>query len=72
MVMSRSDQVFSPALAREFAPLLDSAGVPWSCVELDSDKGHFASGADAALWADTLRRFMATPPDAWVSWGLRP
>jgi homoserine O-acetyltransferase len=72
MVNSRSDQVFSPALAREFAPLLDAAGVPWSYLELDSDKGHVASGADAALWADTLRRFMDTTPDAWVSWGLRP
>jgi homoserine O-acetyltransferase len=70
IVMSRSDQVFSPALARDFAPLLSAAGVPWSYVELDSDKGHFASGADAALWSDTLRRFMDTPPAAWSSWGL--
>jgi homoserine acetyltransferase len=72
MVMSRSDQVFSPALAREFAPLLDAAGVPWSYLELDSEKGHLASGADAAMWSDTLRRFMDTPPETWVSWGLRP
>ncbi len=71
MVLSRSDQVFSPALAREFGPLLSAAGVPWSYVELDSDKGHVASGADAALWAETLRRFMDTPPAAWVSWGLQ-
>lgn len=72
MVLSRSDQVFSPALAAEFAPLLDAAHVPWSYVELDSDKGHFASGADAALWADALRTFMATPPAAWRPWGLGP
>jgi len=72
VVMSRSDQVFSPALAREFAPLLDAAGLRWSYLELDSDKGHFASGADAALWAPTLRRFMDTPPDRWLSWGLQP
>jgi homoserine O-acetyltransferase len=72
MVMSRSDQVFSPALAREFAPLLDAAGVPWSYLELDSDKGHLASGADAALWSDTLRRFMDTPPEVWMSWGPQP
>ena len=71
MVMSRSDAVFSPALAREFAPLLSAASVPWSYVELDSDKGHLASGADAALWSGTLRRFMDTPPEAWVSWGLQ-
>jgi homoserine O-acetyltransferase len=72
MVLSRSDQVFSPALAREFAPQLDAAQVPWSYVELDSDKGHFASGADAALWAGVLRDFMATPPAAWRSWGPGP
>lgn len=70
MVLSRTDTVFSPALAREFAPLLDAAGVPWSYVELDSDKGHLASGADAALWAEVLRAFMATPPAQWHSWGL--
>lgn len=72
MVLSRSDQVFSPALAREFAPLLSAAGVRWTYVELDSDKGHFASGADAALWAGTLRRFMDTPPADWVSCGMAP
>lgn len=72
MVLSRSDQVFSPALAREFAAQLDAARVPWSYVELDSDKGHFASGADAGLWAGVLGDFMATPPAAWRSWGLGP
>lgn len=71
MVLSRTDQVFSPTLAREFAPLLDAAGVPWSYVELDSDKGHVASGADAHLWADVLREFMATAPAQWASWGLK-
>jgi len=70
VVQSRSDAVFSPTLVREFAPLLDAAGVPWSYQELDSDKGHFASGADAALWADVLARFMRTPPTRWTSWGL--
>ena len=70
MVISRSDQVFSPAMAAEFAPLLTQAGVPWSYVELDSDKGHFASGADAALWSHLLREFMATEPAQWNSWGM--
>ena len=69
VVISRSDALFSPALAREFAPLLDAAGVNWSYLELDSDKGHFASGADAALWADTLRSFMATSPAEWQAPG---
>jgi homoserine O-acetyltransferase len=70
VVQSRTDQVFSPGLTREFGPLLSAAAVRWSYVELDSEKGHFASGADAALWADVLRRFMSTEPSAWVSWGL--
>lgn len=71
IVNSRTDAVFSPQLVREFAPLLDAAAVPWSYVELDSEKGHFASGADAHLWAGVLREFMATDPARWVSWGLR-
>ena len=70
LVISRSDQLFSPALVRSVAPLLDAAGVRWSYSELDSDKGHLASGADAGLWAPLLGRFMATAPGDWVSWGL--
>ncbi len=68
LVLSRSDAVFSPALARELAML--PATADWTYVELDSDKGHFASGADAGLWADTLRRFMSTEPSAWVPSGM--
>ncbi|MBL0124473.1 MAG: alpha/beta fold hydrolase [Betaproteobacteria bacterium] len=70
MVMSRSDSVFSPQLAREFAPLLSAAGVRWSYFELDSNKGHFASGADAHLWSDTLREFLSTAPMDWVPQGM--
>ncbi len=70
MVMSRSDSVFSPQLAHEFAPLLSQAGARWSYIELDSDKGHFASGADAHLWSDTLRAFLSTAPKDWVSRGM--
>jgi homoserine O-acetyltransferase len=70
MVMSRSDSVFSPQLAREFAPLLSAAGVRWSYIELDSAKGHFASGADAHLWSDALRDFITTAPQDWVSRGM--
>lgn len=57
-VLSRTDPMFSPALAREVLALPGTQG--WSYVELDSEKGHFASGADAALWADALRRLMET------------
>jgi homoserine O-acetyltransferase len=61
MVLSRTDSVFSPALAQQFGPLLDAAGVRWSYLELDSGNGHFASGADARLWSDALRAFMQSP-----------
>ena len=70
LVLSRTDAVFSPALAREVAPLFDAAGTRWSYLELDSEFGHFASGADAGLWAEDLRRFLATAPGEWASWGL--
>jgi homoserine O-acetyltransferase len=55
-VLSRTDPVFSPALAREVLGLPGTGNFTY--VELDSDKGHFASGADAAMWADALRGFM--------------
>ena len=67
-VLSRTDEVFSPALARQVAQLPGTAN--FSYVELDSEKGHFASGADAALWAQDLRRFMNTDPAAWVATGF--
>lgn len=62
IVISRTDGFFSPALAKEVAPAFDAAGLRWSYVELDSEKGHIASGADAHLWAEELRRFMQEPP----------
>lgn len=55
-VLSRTDPVFSPALSKEVLALPGTQD--WQYVELDSEKGHFASGADAALWADALRTFM--------------
>lgn len=59
-VLSRTDPVFSPALAAQVLALPGTEH--WTYFELDSDKGHFASGADAALWAEPLRRFMAGDP----------
>jgi len=70
-VLSRSDAVFPPALAHELAPKLDAVGARWSYLELDSDFGHLASGADAALWADALREFMDTAPSDWRAWGMQ-
>jgi homoserine O-acetyltransferase/O-succinyltransferase len=57
-VLSRTDAGFPPSLARELAPAFDAAGLRWTYFELDSEKGHLASGADSHLWADTLARFM--------------
>jgi homoserine O-acetyltransferase len=37
---------------------LRDAGVDASYFEIDSDKGHLASGADAGKWAPALRAFM--------------
>ena len=58
---SRTDAVFPPAIAEQIAPALDAAGVRWQAHPLESEKGHFASGADAHLWADALRGFMESP-----------
>lgn len=67
-VLSRTDPMFSPALAREVGRLPGTGN--FSYVELDSDKGHFASGADAALWANDLRAFMASAPADWQAAGF--
>jgi len=59
---SRTDPVFPPAIAEQIGPALDAAGVRWQAHPIDSEKGHFASGADAHLWAEALRGFMAQHP----------
>ena len=58
MALSRTDPVFPPSLMNEIGPLLTAAGVRWRHFELDSERGHFASGADARLWAGVLREFL--------------
>jgi homoserine O-acetyltransferase len=58
-VLSRTDELFPPNLAPEVMDMLRKAGVDASYFEIDSDKGHLASGADAAKWAPALREFMA-------------
>lgn len=70
LVLSRTDPVFSPALAREVAPLFDAAGTRWTYIELDSELGHFASGADAGLWAQDLRHFLESAPQEWSARGM--
>jgi homoserine O-acetyltransferase len=58
-VLSRTDALFPPSLAPEVMDALRKAGVDATYFEIDSDKGHLASGADAAKWAPALRAFMA-------------
>jgi len=58
LVNSRTDPVFSPALIKQIAPLLNAAKLSWCYVELDSEKGHFASGADWHLLSDALATFL--------------
>ena len=60
-VNSRTDVGFPPELALEVMPLLVAAGVNARYIELDSDKGHLASGADAALWSADLASFLQSP-----------
>ncbi|HXA22330.1 MAG TPA: alpha/beta fold hydrolase [Acetobacteraceae bacterium] len=57
-VLSRTDALFPPSLAPGVMDSLRKAGVDATYFEIDSDKGHLASGADAAKWAPVLREFM--------------
>jgi homoserine O-acetyltransferase len=57
-VLSRTDKLFPPSLANEVMPALRAAGVAARYVEIDSENGHLASGADSALWAEALRGFL--------------
>lgn len=58
-VLSRTDALFPPSLAPGVMAGLRGAGVTASYVEIDSEHGHLASGADAGKWAPALRDFIA-------------
>jgi homoserine O-acetyltransferase len=58
-VLSRTDTLFPPSLAPGVMAGLRGAGVTASYVEIDSDHGHLASGADGGKWAPALRDFIA-------------
>jgi homoserine O-acetyltransferase len=58
-VLSRTDALFPSSLAPEVMTGLKAAGVDATYVEIDSEHGHLASGADAAKWAPALRDFIA-------------
>jgi homoserine O-acetyltransferase len=57
-VLSRTDALFPPERAPGVMQALRDAGVDAAYFEIDSDKGHLASGADAGKWAPALRDFM--------------
>jgi homoserine O-acetyltransferase len=57
-VLSRTDALFPPSLAPGVMAGLRAAGVEAEYVEIDSEHGHLASGADAAKWAPALRAFI--------------
>jgi homoserine O-acetyltransferase len=56
--LSTTDQLFPPSIAPAVMAKLEAAGVDASFHEIASDKGHLASGLDAAKWAPQLRAFM--------------
>ena len=57
-VLSRTDQLFPPAIAPGVMAALKGAGVEADYFLLDSDYGHSASGVDAHKWAPRLRMFL--------------
>lgn len=57
-VLCRTDKLFPRALAPQVMAQLKAAGVDASYFEIDSDKGHLASGLDWAKWAPALRAFL--------------
>ena len=57
-VLSRTDVLFPPSIAPDVMAKLGAAGVDATYVQIDSDFGHLASGADCAKWAPALRAFL--------------
>jgi homoserine O-acetyltransferase len=59
-VLSRTDKVFPPSIAPGVMDKLAKAGVDAKYVEIDTDFGHSASGADWQKWAPALQDFLAS------------
>jgi homoserine O-acetyltransferase len=57
-VLSRTDVLFPPSLAPDVMARLSAAGVDATYVEIDSDFGHLAAGADCDKWSPALRAFL--------------
>ena len=58
-VLSRTDKLFPPSLAPAVMDKLARAGVDAKYVEIDTEFGHSASGADWQKWAPALQEFLA-------------
>lgn len=58
-VLSRTDKLFPPSIAPAVMDKLAAAGVDAKYVEIDTEFGHSASGADWAKWAPALKEFLA-------------
>ncbi len=58
-VLSRTDKIFPPSIAPPVMAKLKGAGVDAAYFEIDSEKGHLASGADWEKWDGVLRDFLA-------------
>ncbi len=58
-VLSRTDALFPPSLAGPVMRDFRAAGVRADYAEIDSDRGHLASGLDAAKWAARLGSFLS-------------
>ena len=61
-VLSRTDKLFPPSIAPAVMDKLAKAGVDARYVEIDTDFGHSASGADWAKWAPALGDFLSSLP----------
>jgi homoserine O-acetyltransferase len=57
-VLSTTDRLFPAELGPGVVERLKAAGVDATYFELESDKGHLASGVDAEKWAPVLREFL--------------
>jgi homoserine O-acetyltransferase len=59
-VLSRTDKLFPPSIAPGVMDKLAKAGVDAKYVEIDTDFGHSASGADWQKWAPALTEFLTS------------
>lgn len=59
-VISRTDKLFPPSIAPRVMTKLAAAGVDATYVEIDTEFGHSASGADWQKWAPALKDFLGS------------